>query len=583
MSELIPEPEPAAGDAAAAAIALAARGFAVFPLRPNAKTPAVPRDWEHAATTDPERLAALFRDRRANLAVACGPSRLLVIDLDVAKEHGGPDCPGAADPRAGQGDPGRPAGAGHPAHGADVLRELAAGREIPRTLTIATPTGGRHLYFRMPAGVTLRNTAGRLGPLIDTRAGGGYVVAPGSVIDGLAYRIAVDAPVAALPQWLTERLATPIIPPDEQPGGPDDPGGQDGRGGGPGGPAGGPPRSGPQSGPDAARRPDRLRVAYTAAALRNEVERVNTAAPGTRNDTLNRAAYSLGRLIGAGLLDRDEVTTQLQRAARSAGLPAREVVATTRSGLAAGIAHPRIPLAIAVRSQYSAIHGRIFERTFLGENAAAVLTADADQDPEPADWPEAFGDLVQLRQVCRVLRRELTDPRPSARPAAASSDGAGPDPAAGTGPLAHTAADIITVLHAVCDAQEDVGFAASALSQSAEWHLIRSVTDALRDLLDELENGVQDYSAVLRKDHALNSLVRSLAAAACRQNAKLANEIIRQLSKKHLSRSPVWSALRDLHKVADNAATFLENHDPVLPPGARDAEMDKGAGTTVIR
>ena len=46
----------------------------------------------------------------------------------------------------------------------------------------------RHLYFRAPtSGGPWRNTAGRIGWHIDTRAAGGYVVADGSVVDGRPY------------------------------------------------------------------------------------------------------------------------------------------------------------------------------------------------------------------------------------------------------------------------------------------------------------------------------------------------------------------------------------------------------------
>ncbi|HEV2639342.1 MAG TPA: bifunctional DNA primase/polymerase [Actinocrinis sp.] len=588
MPELIPEPEPPDRDPAAAAVALAARGFAVFPLRPNAKTPAVPKDWEHAASTDPQRLAALFHDRRANLAVACGPSRLLVVDLDVADHaHGAGTGPAAAKDddspaRPGQSTP-------RPAHGADVLRSLAAGREIPRTLTVATPTGGRHLYFRMPSGVTLRNTAGRLGPLIDTRAGGGYVVAPGSTINGLPYRIVDDAPVAELPGWIVDRLATPTIDPDAGQSAPAGPGALP-RPGSPVFPGAPGPGAGPEPGPDASGRPDRLRVAYTAAALRNEVERVHTAAPGTRNDTLNRAAYSLGRLIGAGLLDRDEVSAQLQHAALGAGLPPRETAATTRSGLAAGIAHPRIPLAIAARSQHSTIHGKVFEHTFFGETVGAAAGSGPGSasvsgagtgtgagagtelvgevgatfpghDPalEPAGWAGLFGELVELRHACRNLLRELVDFRPV--PAAVANPGAA-TAAPGPRSLSQNTTNITAVLHAASEAQDDVGFAAAALTHCAEWHLIRATTDALRDLLDEVEHGVRDCSAALQGNAALNSLVQTLVVSACRQNARLAAEITGQLSKQNLGRTPVWAALHTLRRVADNAAAFLGDQHP---------------------
>jgi hypothetical protein len=86
---------------------------------------------------------------------------------------------------------------------------------------------------------------------------------------------------------------------------------------------------------------------YAAAALAAEVARVRTAQrptgtrPGTRNDTLNRAAFNLGQLAAAHLLDERAVRTALTAAALDAGLSPRETLLTIASGLAAGRRHPR--------------------------------------------------------------------------------------------------------------------------------------------------------------------------------------------------------------------------------------------------
>jgi hypothetical protein len=58
---------------------------------------------------------------------------------------------------------------------------------------------------------------------------------------------------------------------------------------------------------------------------------------GTRNDTLNRAAWSLGRLVGAALLDEPTVVRALSAAARRSGLSRTETMRTIRSGLRAGL------------------------------------------------------------------------------------------------------------------------------------------------------------------------------------------------------------------------------------------------------
>jgi hypothetical protein len=80
---------------------------------------------------------------------------------------------------------------------------------------------------------------------------------------------------------------------------------------------------------------------YAQAALAREAENVATARPGTRNDTLNRAAYNLGQLIATGQLNEDDITTELTTAALKAELDPREIQRTITSGLTAGQRQPR--------------------------------------------------------------------------------------------------------------------------------------------------------------------------------------------------------------------------------------------------
>lgn len=53
---------------------------------------------------------------------------------------------------------------------------------LPATYTVATPSGGRHLYFLAPAGTKIANSAGKIAPAVDVRGHGGQVVAPGTTI-----------------------------------------------------------------------------------------------------------------------------------------------------------------------------------------------------------------------------------------------------------------------------------------------------------------------------------------------------------------------------------------------------------------
>ncbi len=334
--EVTMAPQPPAASPGTAALLNAARWCAsrnwhVFPLRPGDKRPAFPdhkaedctgtdlrcrsghQGWEPRATTDPGRIGRAWARTPYNVAVACGPSGLLVIDLDKPK-------PGEAPPPQwallGVTD------------GADVLAVLCErhGQAFPwETFVVRTRRGGWHLYFTAPPGVRLGNTNGRnergLGWLIDTRGHGGYVVAPGSFVDlsdGTGrYEVACDRAPAPLPDWLASLLTAP--------------------------PAGNPLTECRSAAPDQVRDLDR----YTATALSRESEQVRAAAEGGRNHALNKAAFHLGQLITAGTLSEDLARAELHDAASvhfGVGDPPftpDDARATINSAIAAGKRKPR--------------------------------------------------------------------------------------------------------------------------------------------------------------------------------------------------------------------------------------------------
>jgi hypothetical protein len=202
---------------------------------------------------------------------------------------------------------------GDPATGVSALTELCqrAGQRYPsQTSTVATPSGGTHLYFRAPA-FAIVNSASRLGPLIDVRAQGGYVLGPGSRVGGRLYTQVNAAIPAPLPAWIARALTRP------------------------------PPPAAPSP---LAMAGTAQAVPYGLAALREESARVAAASEGTRNDTLNRAAFSLGRLVAGGCLPGSAVIDSLTEAARESGLPEREANRTINSGMTAGARRPRAAL-----------------------------------------------------------------------------------------------------------------------------------------------------------------------------------------------------------------------------------------------
>jgi len=135
-------------------------------------------------------------------AVLCGPGGVLVVDVDTKG-------------------------------GVDGFEQLK-GWDLPPTLEVHTPSGGRHLYYRHPGGEL---TNKKLDTAIDVRAnarsegGHAYVIGPGSpgylktsdpctVTPGDPYELADDEPIADAPEllvaWLkvdTEKESTSPVEP----------------------------------------------------------------------------------------------------------------------------------------------------------------------------------------------------------------------------------------------------------------------------------------------------------------------------------------------------------------------------------
>jgi hypothetical protein len=241
--------------------------------------------WPRLAATDPATVRGWWRRwPDANLALATG-RRFDVLDLDGTQ-------------------------------GVEALRAVLQRGPLEHPGPLArTGGGGWHLLYA-PTGLGNRV---RLLPGADWRGHGGLVVvAPSRHASGGRYRwqrpLTTELP--QVPEGLRRLLAPPpaartTLPPAPLPA---DGGGRAGR--------------------------------YARAALAREAARVRAAAPGSCNDTLNRAAFSLGQLAAAGLLDPEQVRGVLLAAALQA--PAtrhadreRKAIATIASGLRGGAAKPR--------------------------------------------------------------------------------------------------------------------------------------------------------------------------------------------------------------------------------------------------
>ena len=296
-----------------AALQYALRGWHVFPLIPGTKRPACPghpagrcdrsdpwcrqghTGWEQRATTTDTRIRRAWTRKPYGIGIACGPSKLLVVDTDQPKA--------AATATSGE---------------ATLAQlEVRYGAQLPPTYTVATPSGGTHRYFVQPGGVPLGNTAGLLGPLLDTRGAGGYVVAGPTVIDR-PYRNIDNRPPAPLPHWLAQLLTTTRRPHT--------------------------PTNSPLSASQRLLGTGRL-SRYVAAALANESARVLDAPQGQRNHQLFCASLALGQLVAGGQLDEPTARTKLRDACAghiaAGAFTAAEADATITSGLSRGAAEPR--------------------------------------------------------------------------------------------------------------------------------------------------------------------------------------------------------------------------------------------------
>lgn len=192
-------------------------------------------------------------------------------------------------------------------------------REFPSLMnTYAVQSGsghGLHLYLRASVLPRSKRTTGLSWGNVELRADGCYVVAPPSIHpdSGRPYIVSNRVPIlrvhtlTLLSNWIDSQNASKHT---SQP---------------------------------AQERPAIDSSRWALAALAAEATAVRMAASGARNHTLNRAAYKLGQLVGAGAIQRAQVERELLAAAAALvdDDGERSVVRTIQSGLNAGINNPR--------------------------------------------------------------------------------------------------------------------------------------------------------------------------------------------------------------------------------------------------
>lgn len=283
----------------------------------EAKNPRVAGGFKAASTK--ESNIRFWWGRWPDAAIGCPTGPALgawVLDVDLPKAPGEPD-------------------------GRDTLARLeAAHGGLPATVTQRTGSGGEQRFFKwLPNGPEIKNTSGKIGPKLDTRGAGGFVILPPSLHPaGNRYAWTSNgAELAEAPAWLIELvLATPV------------------------------PTRPVEYAPTT-----RAATGYGRAALDAEAAKVAGAPQGQRNATLNAAAFALGQLVAGGVLDQGEVESALLDAANAAGLTDGEARATIRSGMSAGEREPRSAPEPAKRS------------ILRNCDSDTCDTCDSWQEPEP--------------------------------------------------------------------------------------------------------------------------------------------------------------------------------------------------------
>lgn len=331
------------------ALALARRGWPVFPCSPAAgkggKRPLVPGESApgakdggfHLATTDKDQIRAWWRRwPKALIGVPTGARvGAFVVDLDPRVDAAGAMLSDLE--RFCGGDFG------------SIDGETG---EILMPAIAETQSGGLHLWFALPV-EEIGNRSGlfvnaakdidgfadafpAIATHVDIRGTGGYVIVPPSVMaNGNAYRWL--APPGERLAGAPARLLDVILKRGEFAAAAASPH----------------PRPLPLAGRgDSAASADEALRKYALTALDAELRTVEQAGPGTRNETLHKAAVRLGTLVGAGALSEATVRAGLETAASGLahddGWPA--VRKTIDSGLSFGVAHPRDLSDVATRA-----------------------------------------------------------------------------------------------------------------------------------------------------------------------------------------------------------------------------------------
>jgi bifunctional DNA primase/polymerase-like protein len=240
------------------ALKLARKGIAVFPCGPD-KRPLTPNGFKDA-TCDPDVVHEWWTQFPDALIGVPTGIKFVVIDVDL--QH------------------------------SDAQKWHADNRNrVPLTRTHRTQSGGLHWLFAPTE--KIKCSTSRLGPHVDTRGHGGYIVWwPACGLEVLHGGV-----LAPVPEWMIETLnpkpaAIPI---------------------------------------------PRIHDAPSTASIRGVLEALGRAKEGERNHLLHWAACRMGEAVAAGTITESQALGLLISVGGSVGLLNREIMCTARSGIRKGL------------------------------------------------------------------------------------------------------------------------------------------------------------------------------------------------------------------------------------------------------
>lgn len=256
-------------------------GFECVPT--HDKIPRKGWKWKERRLKTDEDMIAFLDCYSLECGIPTGINGLVILDCDLNKETGEPQ-------------------------GRDNLIKLLGRDPASETLTIRSPSGGLHYYFKVTDGSRYQTNTGKVAPSVDVRGYGGLIIAPWSITTKGQYVPVNDCEIAALPADLAKLLPRchkelKTIPP--------------------------------------ARAPRvlgfNMRAEREAQRLLDDIYR---ASVGERNDILNKKGWQLLRL--ANYIPLSELKRMLTDAGHRIGLKAMEVAATIKSAERDALRHLRV-------------------------------------------------------------------------------------------------------------------------------------------------------------------------------------------------------------------------------------------------